>query len=68
MNVYLAMESTPRCSVARLWVVAAETDDAARSSIGTVWRPDTMSLADLCRLPLDQTKPTLLFATEDPVS
>ncbi len=65
MGVYLAMETSPKCQVARLWVVAASTDDEARSSIGTQWRPDIMSLGYLCKLPLDQTTPTILFQTSN---
>jgi hypothetical protein len=65
LQVYLAMQSSPACQVARLWVIAAGSEDAARASIGMPWNPDVMSLAYLTALPLTQIEPAILFETGD---
>ncbi len=63
MKLFMAICSTVRCYTDRTWIIAANSDDEARTMVGEPWNPATFSLAILDVDACDITTPTVVMTT-----
>jgi hypothetical protein len=63
MKLYMAISSTVRCYTDRTWIIAANSEDEARTMVGEPWDPNSFSLAILDVDACDITAPTVVMTT-----